>query len=213
MILVSILLPLVMQPAAPARQVGPVDLQMRATIAHKAYREKAKSAQRCEAQTAAANEMAAKAAVEASRRRRRLLNDLAGSAPDPAPAALVPAPDAGELGRAISLLSRDLEMSAEKLAKTDANPETAPSRGFLAESLSLPQPGALAGADADPAFDNKALFVSILGDMVTEESLLTSYFSSSKYENERACAEKAAPASDPFRMPAEAPKRSRKVKR
>lgn len=131
MTLISILLPLLMQSAAPVKQVDLVDLQARATQAHRIYRERARSAQRCEPQTVSANAAAARAALEAFQGRRLLVTALAGRIGAAPPTVGTPGPEAEELGKAVALLSRDLETSASLMAR--ANPEFEPTatRGFL----------------------------------------------------------------------------------
>jgi hypothetical protein len=212
MILVSILLPLLLQSAAPVKQASLVELQARAAQAHKAYRERARSAQRCEAGTATLNAMAAKAAADATQRRRQLLTDLA-SRPEGLSAPAVDSPGAEEVGKAVSLLSRDLEISAALMAKADPKYEAPAARGFLGEAASLPQPAALAGAAGGARPDLKSAAVSMLGDLTTEESLLNSYFSSSRLEIERECFEKNETAADPFRVPARDTKRAKGVRK
>ncbi|MBA3974652.1 MAG: hypothetical protein C0504_10600 [Candidatus Solibacter sp.] len=213
MILVSILLPFIMQPAAPARKANPVEMQVRATQAHKAYRERARSPQRCEAQTASANGAAAKAALEATQARRQLLTELTGRAHGVSGASQAGLPDGDELGKAIALLTRDMETSAAMMAKADSKPEAGPEQGFLKEAFTLPRPEALGGLAGEPALDASSVISSVVGDLVTEESLLSAYFSSSRLEIERACIEKIEPAADPFRVPARATKRPKGVKK
>lgn len=213
MFLVIILLPLVMQSGVAVKQASLVEMQVRASVAHKAYREKARGAQRCEAQTATANAAAAKAASEASQRRRQLLTALASRAIGPSAAGPVRHPDGGELGQAIALLSKDMEISAAMMEKADPKLEAAGTRGFLAEAATLPQPGVLAGAAGEAGLDVKSVVASVLGDLGTEESLLGAYFSSSKLENERACLVKAEPEADPFRVPARSKRPSKGAKR
>lgn len=213
MMLFSILLPLVLQSAAPVEQPSLVDLQARAAQAHKAYREKTRGPQRCTPQAAAANDLAAKAAAEAIRLRRQLLSDLA-SRPMESPAAAVDSGGATEeIGKAVLLLTRDLETSAALMAKTNPKYEAPAAREFLSEAATLPQPAALSRPVGSSGQDIKAAAVSILGDLTTEESLLSAYFSSSKLEIERACIEREDPAADPFRVPAKATKRTRGVRK
>jgi hypothetical protein len=120
---------------------------------------------------------------------------------------------AGEIVKAVALLSRDLETSAAMMAKADPNHAASAARGFLAEAASLPQPGELAGTAGERGPDVKLVIGSIVGDLTTEESLLNAYFSSSKFEIERACIEKTEPTADPFRVPARATKRTNGVKK
>jgi hypothetical protein len=145
--------------------------------------------------------------------RRQLLTALASRPTGFSVPAVEPKIAAGEIGQAVSLLRRDLEASAAMMAKVDPNYEAAATRGVLAEAGALPQPGALTGTAGEPGPDVKSVVGSILGDLTTEESLLNAYFSSSKFEIERACIEKTEPTADPFRVPARATKRTNGVKK
>ncbi|MBE0657749.1 MAG: hypothetical protein IH602_08650 [Bryobacteraceae bacterium] len=142
-----------------------------------------------------------------------MLTEVASRAAGAAAPKVEPKVDAGEMGKAVALLSGDLETSAALMAKVDPNHEAAAARGFLAEAGSLPQPGALAGLAGESGLDVKSLVGSMLGDLTTEESLLNAYFTSSKFEIERACIEKTEPAADPFRVPARATKRTKGAKK
>jgi hypothetical protein len=194
--------------AATAKQASLVDLQARATQAHKTYREKARSEQQCDAQTVAANAAAAKSAMEASQRRRVLLTALASKATTVPVAPTTPGAEAEEFDKAVALLGRDLETSASLMVRADPH-QRRRVRIFGASSRS-----------SDSHSRDCLRFRSNMNSVPLRcwrpgdrTKLLNAYFSSSKLEMERACLEKTESKTDPFRVPAKATKRTRRVKR
>ena len=212
---ILLLIVLMAQAPRPAQPPpGLAELQTRASAAHRAYRERVRSAQRCDPQTATSASSATRAAIEASQRRRQVIAAMAKPAVQPDSAQAPLDPTEGELSRAVGLLNRDLELSDRMLAAMNSAPGGAdkPFREALVEAATLPSIQAPA-EPASPAASEAASIVSVLtGDLSTEESLLNSYFNGSKGEVGRVCMEKALGADDPFRVPAKPAKPAPKKK-
>lgn len=204
MILITILLPLLAQaPPGPAPAAGLLDLQIKASATHRAYRDRSRGAQRCDPQTVAAASAANRLAIEASQRRELALTAI-GTRAERSSAWTPPAdPPDGEPAKAAGLLRRDMESSAAMLAKAvpGAGAPALALRDIVAQHEGLPRVEALmaeAGAKAPNAGSGLS---EVAGELVIEEILINAYFKGSRVELERSCMEKPAGGDDPFRVP------------
>ncbi len=205
MILFSILLPLLAQaPSSPAPAAGLLDAQVKASAAHKAYRDRSRGAQRCDPQTAAAATAATRAAIQAAQRREQALAAIGMRAQQSAAWTSPADPTDGELAKAVDLLRRDMETSAAMLAKAapGAGVSAQALRDIVSQSEGLPRVEALIAETGDKAPDAASSLATLAGELLIEEILMNAYFKGSKAELERSCTEKPAGGDDPFRLPA-----------